>query len=96
MAARPGETAVAIVSSDTLVRTGAGKVFWLAASAGATGGAFQLNDSLTDNGTDKFSIVLPANSVTTMYYFDPPIKFANGIFVDVPGTNLIINVGWLP
>jgi hypothetical protein len=96
MAGRPGECNVNIVTGDTLIRTGAAKVYWITVSAGATGGAFQLNDSTNDSGTDKYSASVTASTGPWSLYFDPPIKFDTGVFVDVPGTNLIVNVGWGP
>jgi hypothetical protein len=96
MSARPAECKVAIVTSDTLVRTGSAHVFWVSVSAGATGGAFQLNDSTDDGGTDLYSASVTASTGPWMQSFDPPITFATGIYVDVPGTNLIVNVGWGP
>lgn len=86
------ETPRTTAGGDILLKTGAGKVYWVTASAGATGGAFQLNDSIADGGTDRFDITMPASSMIHIN-FDPPIRFTTGIFLDIPGTNLTINVG---
>lgn len=80
------------LAADTLVKTGAGLVYWVAVSAGATGGAFQLNDSTADGGVDRLDLDIAANT-SLMLKFDPPIRFTTGIFVDIPGTNLKVNVG---
>ncbi len=82
-----------VKTSDGAVLSSAGRVFWIAASAGATGGAFQLNDSTDDGGTDKFDITMPASSVQH-FAFDPPIEFGTGIYADIPGTNVTITVGY--
>jgi hypothetical protein len=85
---------VSIVTSDTAVRTGLTTVHWVAVSAGASGGAFQLNDSTDDSGTDKLNLLMAATT-TLFLNFDPsPIEFKTGLYIDVPGTNVTVNVGW--
>jgi len=56
---------VSIVTSDTAVRTGLTTVWWVAVSAGATGGPFQLNDSTDDSGTDMLNLTMAAT--TTLF-----------------------------
>jgi|TARA_Y100001951_G_C11158513_1_gene193388 hypothetical protein len=90
----PNVTAVSIKTSDGAAKSGPGVVYWVAVSAGATGGAFQLNDSTDDSGTDMLNITVAA---TTTQFFDftgAVINFGTGIYVDVPGTNLTVNVGY--
>jgi len=83
-------------TADALIKTGPGHVYWVAVSAGATGGAFQLNDSTADGGTDRLDIAMPASTVQFFDFSKAPISFNIGIFVDIPGTNLTVNVGYLP
>ena len=82
-----------ILTSDGQVSASSGIVYWISASAAATGGAFQLNDSTDDSGTDLFSAVQAANT-TTHYLLDPPLQFATAIFADIPGTNITLTVGY--
>lgn len=82
-----------IKTSDGAVKTAAGYVFWVSVSAGATGGAWQLNDSTDDSGTDKVSLSQPATSVSH-HLFDPPLRFETGIYADIPGTNITLTVGY--
>lgn len=92
---REANANTSVKTSDGAVKSGPGKVFWIAATAGATGGAFQLNDSLADGGTDLYSAVLPANSNHFFGPFDPPIRFDTGIFADVPGTNITLTIAYI-
>ena len=62
----PNVTAVSIKTSDGAAKSGPGVVYWVAVSAGATGGAFQLNDSTDDSGTDMLNITVAAT--TTLRY----------------------------
>lgn len=83
-----------VATSDTLVR-GPGLVFWMSVSAGATGGALQLNNSLDDSGTDLFDITMPATR-QAHFLFIPPLEFNEGIYLDIPGTNITVTVGYAP
>ena len=82
-----------INSSDASVKGKGGFVHWVLASAGGTGGAWQLNDSTDDGGTDLVSAVSPATSCT-MINFDPAIEFTTGIYADIPGTNITLTIGY--
>jgi hypothetical protein len=94
MAIRPSKVdTTSILTSDAAVKAGPGLVFWIAASAGATGGAFQISDAL-DDSNDVFSAVMPATSVVFFGPFDPPIVCATGIYADIPGTNVTLTVGY--
>lgn len=84
----------AIVTSDTQVKSGAGEVFWISVSAGTTGGAFQINDGTNDGGSDVYDTTVTASTGPWTVNFDPPIQCKTGIFVDVPGTNLKITIGY--
>lgn len=88
-------TAPAIVTSDTAVKSTPGKVHWILASAGATGGAFQINDSTDDSGTDLISGVVGASTGPHLLNFDPPVEFGTGIYADVPGTNVTLTIGYV-
>lgn len=83
-----------IHTADGAVKAAEGHVYWVAASAGATGGAFQLNDSLDDSGTDKLSVVMPASTTQFFDFSDAPITFNIGIYADIPGTNITLTVGY--
>lgn len=95
MASRPAECLTAIVTSDTQVTSRASIIYWIGVSAGATGGAFQINDGINDGGTDKFDVTVAASTGPYYLEFDPPIKCGTGLFIDVPGTNLKVNVGYV-
>jgi hypothetical protein len=82
----------AIVTSDLSVATGPRIVKWIHVSAGATGGAFQINDSTDDSGTDKINITMPASTTLAMPMLNLALKL--GLYVDVPGTNITVNVGY--
>lgn len=84
----------AIVTSDTAVKTSSARVFWVTASAGATGGAWQLNNSTDDSGTDLFSAVSPANSIVHIL-LDPPLAFPTALFADIPGSNITLTIGYI-
>lgn len=88
------EAQTSIKTSDGAAKSAPGWVHWVAASAGATGGAFQLNDSTADGGIDKLDITMPATTTQFFGPFDPPMQFDVGIFVDIPGTNLTVTVGY--
>ena len=83
-----------IVTSDGNIKTGVATVRWIAVTNGANAGAFQLNDSTDDSGTDKFDIAMPANSTLFIDFKDKAIHFDNGVFVDVPGDTLTMTIGW--
>ena len=91
--AKPDGVLTSIKTADALVFTGQGKVYWVTASAAATGGAAQLNDSTDDGGTDKWSVVVAANTSQT-HSFDPPMDFETGIYADIPGTNVTLTIGY--
>ena len=84
----------AVVTSDTAVRTGLTTVWWVAVSAGATGGPFQLNDSTDDSGTDMLNLTMAATTTLFLNFCMSPIEFKTGLYIDVPGTNVTVNVGW--
>ncbi len=85
---------VSLHTSDGAAKSSPGTVYWVVVSAGATGGRFQLNDSTADGGTDLIDANVPAASFTFLDFTGAPIPFATGIFVDIPGTNLFITVGY--
>lgn len=79
-------------SADAQITTTAGHVYWVGATAGATGGLCQRRDGAADSATSRFSVSMPANSVAYFGPFAPPIPFATAILLDAPGTNLLVNV----
>ena len=84
-----------INDSDASVKGAFGVVYWLLVSAGTTGGAYQLNASTDDGGTDLISGVAPATSHLFLDFSNAPIQFEAGIYADIPGTNVTLTVGYL-
>jgi hypothetical protein len=64
-----------IVTSDTAVSSNPAHVYWVAVTAGSTGGLFQLNDSDDDSGTDRLNLNIPANSSLFLDFCVAPIDF---------------------
>ena len=83
-----------ILTSDGQATSYPAKVYWLLVSAAATGGAWQLNDSTDDSGTDKVSGVAAANTQTFLDFSGFPIRFGTGIYADIPGSNITLTVGY--
>jgi hypothetical protein len=86
---------VSTKTSDGAVKSAKGWVMWIAVSAAGTGGAFQINDSTDDGGTDKLDITVAANTMMFMDFTNAPIECQSGIYADIPGTNLKVNVGYV-
>ena len=81
-------------TADGLVSTGRTLVHWVTHQAGATGGAWQLNDSTDDSGTDLLPGTTAASTGPATIHFDPPILFKLGLYADIPGTNVTLTIGW--
>ena len=90
----PNTEQTAILTSDGQVKAGPGYVYWVLVSVVATGGAWQLNDSTDDGGTDIVSGVAAANTQTFLDFSGFPIRFGTGIFADIPGSNITLTVGY--
>ena len=90
----PNTEHTTILTSDGQVNAGPGYVYWVLVSVAATGGAWQLNDSPADGGTDILSAVNAANTQTFMDFSGFPIRFGTGIFADIPGSNITLTVGY--
>lgn len=69
-------------TSDTAIKSSPGEVHWLSVSDTAAA-VVQLNDSLSDGGTDLWGITIPADGYAH-FIFDPPLEFETGIYLDVP------------
>lgn len=82
-----------VKSADTLIKNGAGGVYWLTVSDTAAL-ALELNDSLDNSGADKWALVIPADGYGH-FIFDPPIEFATGIYLDVSTVTCKIIVGYI-
>lgn len=82
-----------VKSGDALIKTGAGKVYWVCVSDTAAL-AVELNDSTDGAGTDKWALDLPADGYCH-YIFDPPIEFATGIYLDVSTGTCKVTIGYL-
>ena len=85
-----------ILTSDGQATSYPAKVYWILVSAAGTGGAWQLNDSTDDGGTDLISGVAPANSMTFMRLGaegEGALIFSTAVYVDIPGTNVTVTVG---
>lgn len=86
-----------ILTSDGQVSSNPGKVYWVLVSAAATGGRWQLNDSTDDGGTDLVDGDAPANSMTFLRFGsenEGALAFGTGIYADIPGSNIILTVGY--
>jgi len=90
----PNTEHTTILTSDGQVKAGPGYVYWVLVSVVATGGAWQLNDSTDDGGTDIVSGVAAANTQTFLDFSGFPIRFGTGIFADIPGSNITLTVGY--
>ena len=90
----PNTEHTAILTSDGQVKAGPGYVYWVLVSVVATGGAWELNDSTADGGTDKVSGIAAANTQTFLDFSGFPIRFGTGIFADIPGSNITLTVGY--
>ena len=86
-----------ILTSDGQATSYPATVHWVLVSAAATGGAWELNDSTDDGGTDLVSGIAPANSMTFLRFGaenEGALVFDTGIYVDIPGSNITITVGY--
>ena len=81
-----------IHTSDGSVTTGPGIVYGVLASAAATGGLWQLNDSTDDSGTDLLSGFAEASSQSFIDLSNTPVHFNTAIYADIPGTNVTLTV----
>ena len=90
----PNTEQTAILTADGQVKDAPGYVYWVLVSVVATGGAWELNDSTADGGTDMLSGVAAANTQTFMDFSGFPIRFGTGIFADIPGDNITLTVGY--
>ena len=90
----PNTEHTTILTSDGQVKAGPGYVYWILVSVVATGGAWQINDSTADGGTDMLSGVAAANTQTFLDFSGFPIRFGTGIFADIPGSNITLTVGY--
>ena len=85
-----------ILTADGAVSSNPGKVYWVLVSAVATGGAWQLNDSTDDSGTDLISGVQAANTsqfIRLGAESEGALMFNAAVYVDIPGSNITITVG---
>lgn len=81
-----------VQTADASVTTTAAVVYGVLISAGATGGAWQLNDSDDDTGTDLISGVVQANGGHYIDLSNTPVQFNDGIRADLAGSNQTITV----
>ncbi len=91
-----GKTGLAnsgVKSADTLIKSGAGAVYWLTVSDTAAL-AIELNDSIDNSGTDRWAVNIPANGYAH-FIFDPPIEFATGIYLDVSTATSKVTIGYM-
>ena len=85
-----------ILTSDGQATSYPATVHWVLGSAAATGGAWQLNDSTDDSGTDLISGVQAANPSQFLRMganSEGALIFSTAVYVDIPGSNITITVG---
>ena len=85
-----------ILSSDAQATSYPATVHWVLVSAVATGGAWELNDSTDDSGTDLISGVQAANTSQFLRMganSEGALIFSTAVYVDIPGSNITITVG---
>ena len=85
-----------ILTSDGQAPSYPAKVYCVLVSAAATGGAWQLNDSTDDSGTDLMSGVQAANTSQFLRLgadSEGALLFSTAVYVDIPGSNITITVG---
>jgi hypothetical protein len=80
-----------ILAADGQATSYPATVYWMAISAGSTAGRLQLNDSTADGGTDLLDVDVPADSMT--FFGNLDLTFNTAVFVDIPGSNIIVTVG---
>ena len=93
-----GQVSTAILSSDGQIKATSGTLVWLVVSAAGTGGAWQINNSTDDSGTDVMSGVAPTNSMPHIYLGMPDkggLYCKSGIYCDIPGTNVTVSAGYV-
>ena len=85
-----------ILTSDGQAPSYPAQVYWVLVSAAATGGAWELNDSTDDSGTDLISGVQAANTSQFLRLgadSEGALLFSTAVYVDIPGSNITITVG---
>ena len=85
-----------ILTSDGQATSYPATVHWVLVSAADTGGAWQLNDSTDDGGTDLISGVQAANTSHLLRMganSEGALIFSTAVYVDIPGSNITITVG---
>ena len=90
------ESNTSILTRDGQTTSYPATVHWVLVSAAATGGAWQLNDSTDDSGTDLISGVQAANTSQFLRLGangEGALIFSTAVYVDIPGSNITITVG---
>ena len=85
-----------ILTSDGQATSYPAQVYWVLVSAAATGGAWELNDSTDDSGTDLISGVQAANTSQFLRLgadSEGALLFSTAVYVGIPGSNITITVG---
>ena len=85
-----------ILTSDGQATSYPATVHWVLVSAADTGGAWQLNDSTDDGGTDLISGIQAANTSQFLRMganSEGALIFSTAVYVDIPGSNITITVG---
>lgn len=80
-----------ILAADGQATSYPATVYWMAVSAGGTGGRLQLNDSTDDGGTDLLDVDVPADSMT--FFGNLDLTFNTAVYADIPGSNIRITIG---
>lgn len=90
---KTGLSSSGVKSADTVIKSGAGAVYWLTLSDTAAL-AIELNNSIDNSGTDLWAINIPANGYAH-FIFDPPIEFTTGIYLDVSTATCKVTIGYM-
>jgi len=81
------------LTNDTLIKSGAGLVYWMTIS-GLDAMSIELNDSIANDGEDKWGVDIPENSPPGHPIFDPPLEFEYGIYLDISVATGKVVVGY--
>ncbi|KKK85731.1 hypothetical protein LCGC14_2770340 [marine sediment metagenome] len=92
---RPGKLNTTVVTSDTTIKSAAGRVWWITISNSHASDSTAVE--LEDNGTDRWGVLVEAVDIIGLPFhavFDPPIECNTGIKIDITGGTVKAVVAW--